>query len=73
MFAGKVAISYFQTLEYWIVKCPFEVTSYVQKILETSLYCVAYDPNYNDVDDDQNGMDLDDDQEMSEDSGEEEV
>jgi cullin-associated NEDD8-dissociated protein 1 len=45
-------------MEYFVLKCPLDVKSYVQALLDVSVRCLQFDPNYAD---DENDMDIDND------------
>lgn len=45
-----------QSLESFVVRCPTEITSYLNEIIKLGLEYIKYDPNYADDDDDEVGL-----------------
>ncbi|XP_067930479.1 cullin-associated NEDD8-dissociated protein 1-like [Watersipora subatra] len=54
-----------EAFEYFILKCPKEITSYVSQIIDLCLEYLSYDPNYNygDDEDEADDMEVDEDDE----------
>ncbi|KAI8848426.1 armadillo-type protein [Chytridium lagenaria] len=52
-----------QALEAFVLRCPTEITPHIQTLTALTLQYVKYDPNYEDDDDEQDGMDVDDEEE----------
>lgn len=63
----------FQTLESFIVRCPAEVTPFLDKIIDIGLLYIKHDPNYDDGDDEdvENGMQVDEDTDVAKEEGSE--
>jgi cullin-associated NEDD8-dissociated protein 1 len=58
-----------QALEAFVLRCPTEITHYIDTIIDLSLKFLRYDPNYDDGDDneDDEDEDMDSDNEDDED------
>lgn len=56
-----------QALEAFVLRCPGEITPYIDTIIELGLKFLRYDPNYDDGEDDED----DEDEEMGSDSEDE--
>jgi cullin-associated NEDD8-dissociated protein 1 len=48
-------------MEYFALKCPLDVKAYVPTLLDVSVRCVQFDPNYADDDESEDGMEIDND------------
>lgn len=57
-----------QALEAFVLRCPSEITPYIDTIIELGLKFLRYDPNYDDGEDDED----DEDEEMDSDNEDEE-
>ncbi|KAI9488039.1 armadillo-type protein [Zychaea mexicana] len=62
-----------QSLESFVLRCPTEITPYINEIIELGLTYLKYDPNFAEDDEDDDGMECQEEEEDEEDEFDEEV